>query len=129
MPDTCPCCGGELRDAVPVSALSAVPLPDSERAILDLAIAAYPLGVSTAAIVNSIWGTRADGGPMDTKNGIGVRVYRLNAKIKPLGWRVCAVGHAFKGRRLEAIIPTVNSEPGIVGITTALGLAAHAARA
>jgi hypothetical protein len=129
MPDTCPCCGGALREAVPVSALSAVPLPDSERAILDLAIAAYPLGVSTAAIVNSIWGTRADGGPLDTKNGIGVRVYRLNAKIKPLGWRVCAVGHAFKGRRLEPIIPVVHSQVRTAGKSPANGLATHAARA
>jgi hypothetical protein len=99
----CPCCGGDMPAVIPTTALSAIPMPDSERTILDLAIASYPRAVMTQTITNALWGLRADGGPMEPENGIGVRVHRLNKKIKPVGWRVRAVNNAFHGRRLEPI--------------------------
>lgn len=99
----CPCCGGDMPAVVPTTALSAIPMPDSERAILDLAVAAYPRAVPTASIVNAIWGRRADGGPLDTDNGIGVRVHRLNKKLRPVGWSVRAVNRSYHGRRLEPL--------------------------
>jgi hypothetical protein len=124
----CPCCGGTMPSIVPTSALSAIPMPDSERAILDLAVAAYPLAVSSAAIINGIWGGRADGGAMDTTNGIGVRVHRLNKKLKPVGWRVVGAKGSWHGRRLEPLIPSLSAEMSSPGISRRKPLEHHAAR-
>jgi hypothetical protein len=129
MPDTCPCCGGELPSEIPASALSAIPMPESERAILDLAVAAYPKAITSTAIIQGIWGRRADGGALDTRNGIGVRVHRLNKRLRPLGWRVASTGGSWHGRRLEVINPVINSPMRTAGITGAFGLEPHATRA
>jgi hypothetical protein len=96
----CPCCGGEMPTVIPTTALSSISMPESERVILDLTVAAYPRAVSSRALTTGIWGHRADGGALDIHNGIGVRVHRLNKRIKPFGWRVSAGGNAWRGRKL-----------------------------
>lgn len=100
----CPCCGGDMPAVIPTTALSAITMPDSERAILDLAVAAYPRPVTATALANGVWGHRPDGGPLDTKNGLGVRVHHLNRRIRPLGWRIKAENLGFGyGRRLVKV--------------------------
>jgi hypothetical protein len=122
----CPCCGGEMPTIIPTTALSSIPMPESERTILALTVAAYPRAVPSAAIVQGIWGHRADGGALDTRNGIGVRVHRLNKRLKPVGWRVASAGGSWLGRRLVALSPDINSQVRTAGKSPGNGLATHA---
>ena len=98
---TCPCCGGVMPEQLPVAALEAVPMPESERIILSEMVGAYPLAVTTDVLRNKVWAHDWTGGPLEAANGIGVRVHRLNQRIKPLGWRVN--GHSWNGRKLERL--------------------------
>lgn len=92
-----------MPTVVPTTALAAIPMPDSERAILDLAVKAYPRAVPSSALIVGIWGHRADGGALDTSNGIGVRVHRLNKKLRPVGWHVVGAAGSWHGRRLAPL--------------------------
>lgn len=98
----CPCCGSPMAVPGSLMSLKHVPLPRSERLILDMFIDAFPREVATRSIVNALWGLDPNGGPIDPENNIAVFLSRTNRRLRSLGWRVAAP-KGRNGRVLEAI--------------------------
>jgi hypothetical protein len=113
MSATCPCCGETLRPSFrPIDALRHVPLAAAQRRLLDVLISAYPRTVAHGALVEAVWGHRADGGPDgDLFTHLAVLQGRMNRQINQLGWNVGAAHNGVRGsRRLSAIEPVREAE-------------------
>ena len=85
----CPCCGHEMAGEVPAEALASVTLPPNQKRLLDVLVTSFPRPVPTFRQVDAVWGDRADGGPDgNIPKHLAVLAFRINERIRPLGWQV-----------------------------------------
>lgn len=101
----CPCCGQALDSDLPAQALGGVPLPNSQRKLLDAVLRTYPRPAPTFVQVDAVWGDRADGGPDgNLPKHLAVLAHKINDRIRPYGWEMRGqVKKAFSGRYLKRI--------------------------
>ena len=80
----CPCCAGAGKISLDVPEA----LPGLERLIFETVAKSKTAGTSTDALVDAIYGHRADGGPDFAKKAIHVRIWRINKRLAPAGLAV-----------------------------------------
>ena len=85
---TCPCCGGHIGEAAPLSALVEAVSSPTRRAIVELLSARAGRPVMRDAILERVYGGRADGGPDTADKVIMTQVSRLRREIEPFGWTI-----------------------------------------
>lgn len=78
-------------------ALRLLPLSRLQRDVLGLVLDRYPEPVRTEALIDQMYQLDPNGGPSNPGNNLGVHINRINHSLKPLGWRIEALGY---GRRV-----------------------------
>lgn len=63
-----------------------VKLQPQEAGVLLAVMFAPP--VKYREIIEALWGDDEDGGPLCAENAVRVYVWKLNKKLRPLGWQV-----------------------------------------
>lgn len=98
----CPCCGGEIKSTVQMDALRHVPAAPRERALMDILVQSYPRHMSISQLADRLYADDMDGGPVTANRCVSQLLFRIRARLKPLGWTAYGMGQV-KGVRLEQI--------------------------
>lgn len=85
---TCPCCGGFIGEAAAVNDVRAAITAPAHRLIFDLLSRAVGQPVMREALIDRMYGARADGGPERADKILAVQVSQLRRRIEPYGWTI-----------------------------------------
>lgn len=85
---TCPCCGGFIGEAAPIEQVREFVTAPARRLVLDMLSKRIGSPVHRDAIVDRMYGHRADGGPESGSNVILAIVSQLRRQIEPYGWTI-----------------------------------------
>lgn len=73
---------------MPVDGLKAIPFTPLERRLIDAVVEIYPRSARREYLIDAVWGTDPNGGPVDPNNNIDVHRVRINRVMRPIGWEV-----------------------------------------
>lgn len=103
---SCPCCGGFIGEAAPIEQVRESITAPAQRIIFDLLSRSIGYAVRRDAIIDRMYGDRADGGPETADLILKAQVSQLRRRIEPFGWTVSVsrggAGHLAQWR----LIPT-----------------------
>lgn len=85
---SCPCCGGDIGEAASLEAVAEAVSSPTRNTILSMLIRSIGRPVLRDAMIDRLYGDRADGGPERAANIIMVQVSRLRREIEPFGWTI-----------------------------------------
>jgi len=94
-PIRCPCCGAQTGKQR-ISGFFA----GNKRRILE-ALEGRPEGVPLSRLVDAVYGSRPDGGPLSAKTTLKVVVHQIRQDLAPMGWVIPSAKTG--GYRLEPI--------------------------
>lgn len=85
---SCPCCGGHIGEAASIDSVSDAISSPTRNAILEMLARSIGRPVRRDAMIDRLYGDRADGGPDRAVNILMVQVSRLRREIEPFGWTI-----------------------------------------
>lgn len=87
----CKCCG----QTMPLPFDIELDLSKGMRELLDAVHTAGPYGISTDRLVAKLYDADPNGGPVDARKSVHVRVWQLNQKLRGCGWVIDGRGEHY----------------------------------
>ena len=84
----CPCCGSELTEVPTMALLREIALPRHQLQILSALIDAFPRGCTKEFLIDVLYGSEPDGGPLTANNIISIYFSHLRPVLADYGWTV-----------------------------------------
>lgn len=89
---SCPCCGGFIGEAAPVTEILET-MPDTPRkSALRALVRKVGRPIEREQLIEAMWGDRLDGGPESIDSSFGVQLSRLRKDLKRHGWTILCIG-------------------------------------
>lgn len=111
----CPICGAEISAALSPESLKSISFgKTASRTILTL-INSYPKPLTMEEIVNAVYWSDPNGGPLNAETVIRLTLPKIRKKLKPMGWTIQNIAATKTGRSRVGkylLMPITSAEKG-----------------